>query len=358
MRVLHLIDTLTSGGAERVLATVMAGLRKRGVRQALHLLYGAGPIESLIPRGCPVFRQYNGTSLVTAVRRFVPDVIQSWCSDAAVTAAPVSAALGLPFVHRIATVPSALYGAGACGDVPVRRIRLALMAATRVCALSDTAADDAARYFGIERPAVIYNGYPLVTDGRTAVARKPPSTFLIVAAGRLSAEKGHRQLLSALPGVVSRHPTVRCWIAGEGPLEGALRDQINDLGLDGIVRLLGYRADVPELMRQADLVAFPSLREGFGNALLEGLTAGRPVVASDLPAVRHDVLRDGPGAWLVPPGDAEALERAIDTLVGDSRLRRQLGRQARAVGQRFPVSRTIDGFVALYEDLLDRRCAA
>lgn len=358
MRVLHLIDTLTSGGAERVLATVMAGLRERGFRQAVHLLYGAGPLETLIPRDCPVFRQYNGTDLLTSTRRFAPEVIQTWVADAAVTAAPVAAALGLPLVHRIATIPSAAYGPDAGSEGPVRRIRLALASATRVCALSDTAANDAARYFGIDRPEVIYNGYPLAADSTAPVPQRPPGSFLIVAAGRLSAEKGHRQLLAALPGVISRHPEVRCWVAGEGPLEGSLRGQIRDLGLDGKAELVGYQANVPGLLRQADLVVFPSLREGFGNALLEGLAAGRPVVASDLPVVRHDVLRDGPGAWLVPAGNTEALGHAIATLAADERLRRRLGRQARAVARRFPVSRMIDGFVALYAGLLDRRCAA
>jgi glycosyltransferase involved in cell wall biosynthesis len=358
MRVLHLIDSLNSGGAERVLATTVTGLRHRGVRQAVHLLYGGGPLESLIPRDCRVFRNYGGTELVTAIRRFRPDVIQSWVDDGAVLAAPVAAALGLPLVHRIPNIPSAQYAVHPRGEGHVRRFRHALMSASRVCALSDAAADDTARYFGIERPTVIYNGYPLVGSPSKAVKHRERGTFLVVAVGRLSVEKGHRNLIAALPPVLARWPNVRCWIAGEGPLDAALAQQIDDLGLRGIVDLVGYYEDVQDVLRQADLFVMPSLYEGFGNALLQGMVAGLPVVVSDLPVVRQDILRGGTGAWLVTPGDVAGLTTAIDTLVADDGRRKDLAEQALAVSRRFQVSRMVDEYAALYADLAGMREAA
>jgi glycosyltransferase involved in cell wall biosynthesis len=358
MRVLHLIDSLNPGGAERVLATTVVGLRTRGFRQAVYLLYGSGPLEPLIPADCRLHRGYQGADLAGAVRRFRPDVIQTWVDDAAVLAAPVAAAFGLPLVHRIPNIPSAQYALHPRGDGHVRRFRLALRSAARVCALSDAAADDTARHFDIPRPDVIYNGYPLVSAPSSHPPRKLPGTFLVAAVGRLSVEKGHRYLLSAMRAVADRHPDIRCWIAGEGPLERALAQQIADLGLGGIVELVGYCEDVQDVLRQADLFAMPSLYEGFGNALLQAMVAGLPVVASDLPVVRRDILRDGRGAWLVPAGNAEALALALDTLARDAAQRREMSARSIEIGRRFQVSRMIADFAALYEGVTGLRAAA
>lgn len=358
MRVLHVIDSLAPGGAERVLATTVGGLRARGVRQAIHLLYSDGPLERLLPRSCRVCRGYRGTAIEATVRRVRPDVIQTWVDDAAVLVAPVAAAFGLPFVHRIPNIPSAQYALHPRGDGHIRRFRLALRSASQVCALSDAAADDAARYFDIERPRVVYNGYPLACAPLTPAPSKAPGTCLIVAIGRLSVEKGHRHLIDALPSIVARRAAVRCWIAGEGPLENALRHQIAELGLDDVVTLLGYHEDVQGILRQADLFVMPSIYEGFGNALLQAMVAGLPVVVSDLPVVRRDILRHGPGARLVPAGDADALREAIEPIVADARLRRQLGDEARAASHPFQLSRMIDEFAAIYDTLVPLRAAA
>jgi glycosyltransferase involved in cell wall biosynthesis len=210
----------------------------------------------------------------------------------------------------------------------------------------------------LPRPDVIYNGYPLLGSPSARPPRKVPGTFVIAAVGRLSVEKGHRYLLSALPAVAARHPAVRCWIAGQGPLEGALRQQIGDLGLTGVAELVGYCEDVEDVLGQADLFVMPSLYEGFGNALLQAMVAGLPVVASDLPVVRDDIAGGGRGVVLVPPGDVEALAGAIGTLVADAGARAGLSARSIEIGRRFQASRMIAAFAALYENLAGLRAAA
>jgi glycosyltransferase involved in cell wall biosynthesis len=354
-RVLHVIDSLDPGGAERDLATTVRGLQPRGFDQAIHLMNKSGPLQRLIPAACPLFHEAGLADVMKSCQVFQPEVIVTWLDDAAVVAAPVAAMCGVPLVHRIPNVPSAQYSVHPKTPQQMREVRHVVQAAAHVCAVSDSAADDAAEYFRIPRPSVVYNGFPLACAPTRQAPRKAAGTLLIAAVGRLAVEKNHRALIAALPAITATHPHVRCWIAGVGPLEAELTEQIGRLGLTRVVTLLGYQEDVRGILEQADLFVMPSLYEGFGNALVEAMVAGVPPVVSDLPVWRGDVLRHGPGACLVPPGDDAALAAAIETLVADEIARRQLGEEALKAGSRFRVSRMIDDYASMLNRVL---CAA
>ncbi len=358
LRVLHVIGTFDAGGAERVLVTVLRGLRTAHVTQAVHLLTARGPLTSLVPAGCRIFGATPTsptTGLLHSVMRFRPDVLHTWADDAAVTAAPVASALDVPLVHRIANIPSAQYRIHPRESRFLQRFDQALQVADRVCALSDAAADDAAEYFGIERPAVIYNGFPLAVRPDRRPLSWPARRFLIVAVGRLDVEKGYATLLDALPAIRRAVPNAACWIAGTGPLGGLLRARSSALGLDGVVRWLGYRENVYRLLAHADLFVMPSLYEGFGNAVLEAMRAGVPVVASDLPVLRKDILRGARGAVLVPTNDSTALADAVISLARSRRDRARLAECARRVTGRYTVDRMLREWSALYRTIAGDR---
>ncbi|MGE0039834.1 MAG: glycosyltransferase [Vicinamibacterales bacterium] len=351
MRVLHLIDSMHGGGAERVLATVVAGLARRGFRQALGLLYDRGPLLDLLPPGVPVTRLTTDHALAGLVRRTRPDVIQTWVDDAAIAAAPVAAMLAIPLIHRIPHIPSAQYRVHPRGDVHVRRLGQALRACAEIVALSETAADDTAAYFGVPRPSVVHNGYPLAARETAPAGPRPRRAGpgpVVLAAGRLSREKGHRVLVDAMARVVTDVPGARCWIAGVGPLEAELRQQIDALALAGTVSLVGFHDPIGPLLETADVFAMPSLYEGFGNALVEAMRAGLPVVASDLPVFRREVLAGTAGAALVPPGDAGPLAGALVGLLRSPAARAAAGAAARDTAARFTADRMVEGFAALY----------
>jgi glycosyltransferase involved in cell wall biosynthesis len=188
----------------------------------------------------------------------------------------------------------------------MQQLHHVLQSASHVCAVSDSAADDAAEYFQIDRPSVVYNGFPLACAPTTMAPRKTPGTTLIASVGRLAAEKGHRDLIAALPAIAAKHPLVRCWIVGVGTLQEELQQQISTLRLEDIVTLQGYQEDVAGILEQADLFVMPSLYEGFGNALVEAMVAISRV-ASDLPSGATCFAMVP--ARLVPPGDVAAIRR-------------------------------------------------
>lgn len=186
-----------------------------------------------------------------------------------------------------------------------------------------------------DRIAVIYNGLdqeqfldpPDGDDVRAqlGLGRDQP---VIGAVAHISPRKGHRYLVEAIELLVARHPDICCLIIGEGRNEKGLRQMISRMGLEGNVRMLGYRHDAVSLLKGVDVAVLPSLREGLGIALIEAGFLAKPTVASDIPGI-DEVVVNGETGLLVPPADPGALANAIGRLLDDPELARRLGQSAR-----------------------------
>ncbi|MEM7479614.1 MAG: glycosyltransferase [Acidobacteriota bacterium] len=163
---------------------------------------------------------------------------------------------------------------------------------------------------------------------------------LILVPARLHPMKGHRDLLAAYALLRHAVPGATLVLAGEGPAEEALRQEVEERGLTGEVFLLGHREDMPALLAAADIVCLPSHREGLPAALLEAFAAGKPVVATDVGGV-PEALTDGAEGHLVPPKDPAALGRALVHLLRHEETRRAMGAAGRrTVEQRFQAADT------------------
>jgi glycosyltransferase involved in cell wall biosynthesis len=331
--------------------TVLRGLGE--TRQTL-ALPATGPLTSMVPPAVSVVQASTARELAALVDTVRPHLIHTWFDDSLLMASPVAAHFGIPLVHRLCNLPS-LYKAYEPGGIGHDEMTArALRAATRVIALSSEAADDAVAFYGIVRPIVIHNGYPLAGErgGGAARVEKEPGRLVLLNVGRLAPQKGQTYLIEALGRLAAKHPHVELWLAGVGPLEPALRAQAAAAGVSAHVRFLGFEEDVTALHAAADIFVFPSLFEGFPNALGEAFLAGLPVIASDLSVVRHDILGGEPSAVLTPVGDAGALAAAIDRLVSDAPARAALAARARLVGERFPVARMLDEYRGVYGEIV------
>lgn len=196
------------------------------------------------------------------------------------------------------------------------------------------------------------------TAARRALAAAvglPPDASIAAVIGQLIPRKGHRILLAALPHVLARHPRWRVVFFGRGPLEAELRREIARLGLDGRVRLAGFRAELAACLPGIDVVIHPALKEGLGLAVLEAMSAGVPVIAAAAGGL-PDVVEDGVSGLLVPAGDADALRRAAERLFANAAERERLGRAGRRRAlESFGVERMVDAHLAIYRRLLDGR---
>ncbi|MDF2073757.1 glycosyltransferase family 4 protein [Pseudomonas mendocina] len=137
-----------------------------------------------------------------------------------------------------------------------------------------------------------------------------PHVRLVGALGRLVPVKGHIHLIRAFAQIAGAHPNAQLAIIGAGREHDRLLQEVELLGLQGRVRLLGFRENALRYVRAFDIWAMPSLAEGLGLALLEGMSGRLPLIASDVPAMSP--LIRGAGGIAVAPADVEGLSRALD----------------------------------------------
>lgn len=186
-------------------------------------------------------------------------------------------------------------------------------------------------------PAVYHPDRSGDLRARVRAAMGTPADRVVIAmTGRLVAEKGYRELVAAM-----RDVPAELWAIG-GRLESEHASGIADVieaveaddALRERVRFLGYRDDVPDLLRAADIFTLPSHREGMPRSIIEAMLTGLPVVATDIRGAREEVV-DGETGFLVPLGDVGALARALAGLVDDESRRRMLGDAGLARGREF-----------------------
>ena len=151
------------------------------------------------------------------------------------------------------------------------------------------------------------------------------SDIVCVTSGRFVEQKGHRYLIEAAVTIVEAHPGVRFLWFGDGPLEAPLKSQIEGSGLSTHFILAGMRDNVDEFLAGCDLMVHPSIEEPFGIAILEGMRAGLPVVASRVGGIPEVVAEDRT-ARLVPHADPKALASAVSGMVSDAGARIEFGK--------------------------------
>jgi len=181
-----------------------------------------------------------------------------------------------------------------------------------------------------EKVAVILSGVdthrfrkPLI-DSRLRIDLGINEDALVVGTvARLVQQKGHQFLLAAIPDILRVYPKVCFLLVGEGKLRQALEAQARELGIERSVIFAGTRRDTRELLGLMDLFVLPSVWEGLGIVILEAMAVGVPVIASNVGGI-PEIVTHGRTGWLVAPGQADALTKAVVDLLQDAPLREQL----------------------------------
>lgn len=169
--------------------------------------------------------------------------------------------------------------------------------------------------------------------------------------GRLHEEKGHRFLFEALEGVRSEAGPLMVLLAGAGSLRETLEADVRHRGLSDIVRFLGRRSDIPDLIAISDVIALPSLAESFGLSLVEAMALGKPVVASAVGGI-PEVVGDGDTGLIVPPGNSAALKSALVRILKNRELASKLGEAGRERAAFFSEERMMRAYEDAYAAVL------
>ncbi len=182
------------------------------------------------------------------------------------------------------------------------------------------------------------------SDGRRAAL----DAKVVVAAGRLTPQKGFDRLLRVWAEVAPAHPDWELRIFGDGSSAKKLRKQIAELGIGDSAKLMGFTPRLHEELARASLYVMSSRREGFPMVLLEAMAVGLPVVSFDCPTGPRDIVREGVDGHVVRNGDRHALAEAMKGLMADADRRRAFGAAAIEGARRYELG----NIVARWEDLL------
>jgi len=172
---------------------------------------------------------------------------------------------------------------------------------------------------------------------------------------RLESVKGHLFFLKGFKAAADRFEGAVCLMAGEGPMEEPIRDAINKLGLNGQVRLLGFREDIPSLLTITDILVLTSKKEGIPRVVMEAMALGVPVIATNVLGNR-ELIRDRETGLLVPYGDEKALGEALTELMGNPEMRHRYGSAGRKrIEAYYLEEQAVDRIHALYQALLQQK---
>jgi glycosyltransferase involved in cell wall biosynthesis len=341
LKVLHLITSLSVGGAEEVVKTVVTGLDPSRFRVVAATLEDLGAIgEELRSTGYTVInlglsvKRTPFFRLLRAVRRLLkeeqPHILHTHLYHPNLYGR--LAALGLGLKGVVASVHNSYT------RVKLHRCLWNFLLARlshRVLVSSPQVWQDVRTWDRVPPAKLVVFPY-----GIDLGALDPPLSreaarqelgvrgFVLGLVGRLEEQKGHRHLLAALPELLQEIPELTVMLVGEGRLGEALRAQARELQVADRVRFLGTRRDLPRLFRAMDLLVHPSLWEGLPLTLLMAMGAGLPVVATRVSGV-VEVMADGVNGRLVPPGDRAALKSVIVELYRQPERRRALAARAR-----------------------------
>jgi glycosyltransferase involved in cell wall biosynthesis len=227
------------------------------------------------------------------------------------------------------------------------QIRSAYPRLDLVTALTQADADAYRKLLGgATRVECMPNGVPESSAPRAALDAK-----VVVAAGRVTRQKGFDRLLPVWRTVAERYPDWELRIFGSGAMTGHLRRQIRRLGIGDSARLMGFTPHLDQELAKASLYVMTSRREGFPMVLLEAMRAGLPVVSYDCPTGPRDIVREGVDGHVVPNGDRAALAAALSGLMADDARRKAYGAAAVEGAARYDIGRIVERWEQLFEEL-------
>lgn len=142
--------------------------------------------------------------------------------------------------------------------------------------------------------------------------------FMIISVGELNKNKNHQVIIRAIARLKNKR--IKYVLCGEGPLKTELRELSDELGVQHQVKFLGFRKDVPDLMKVADLFAFPSYREGLSLSLMEAMASGLPVVCSKIRG-NTDLIEDDRGGYLINGSDELKYVKYVELLINNVSIR-------------------------------------
>jgi len=231
-------------------------------------------------------------------------------------------------------------------------------------AVSKAVKETVEKSLGFKNIVVIYNSIdveelkPLNEEERIYVKSNlgiKKNSAVIVIVGRLEEQKGHIFLLEALSQVELKNKDLTLFVLGQGPLEGSLKKIVKYFNIQDKVIFLGNRKDIRQIVGCADMFVLPSIFEGFGIVLLEGMALKIPCIASDVGGV-SEIITNNENGLLVKPASSKALAEAILALMDNPVKRREFAENGyKKVVEDFNIKNNIKLLENVYTSVYSRQ---
>ena len=359
MKVLHIITSLNIGGAEKLMVDLLPQLKGRGVEVELVVFVGNRTMfyDQLEREGIKITSfaskgsVYNPLHIVRLYRylkknRF--DVIHTHNTAPQIFAAIVAMLSSLSLVtteHNTSNrrrdwkwyclIDKWMYGMY-----------------KRVICISDAAEHNIREYLGCDksdnRYLTVYNGVDVdrFANAQPRTDYQTNKKVVTMVAG-FRHQKDQDTLIRAMKHLSKGE--YELWIVGDGERRGELENLVQTLGLNDQIKFWGIRGDVPSLLKSSDVVVMSSHYEGLSLSNIEGMSVGKPFIASDVDGLHE--MTQGAGL-LFTHGDDKQLAELIQTLMNDSTYYNQVASQCLLRAKQYDISRMVDGYMGVYEELL------
>ncbi len=350
-KVIHLVEHCDlAGGLETVVCEIVLGLDKEKFDVQLWCLARGGYLaEEVRKNGVTVrvlgIRTYhNPLNIFKLARLFKeakPDILHSHIYFASTLGriAAFLAGVKICLVHVHSS-----YWHYSKRNVFIERL-LSLMTSKIIC-VSKSVQSFVVGHEKIDAPktVVVYNGI-----SRRQVAKPPVAEGIILTVvAFLTERKGHKYLFEAIALLKDKHPSIKCWIVGDGQMASQLHELAKQLAIADKMVFWGARSDVPEILSASQLFVLPSIAmEGLPVSIIEAMAYGVAVVASRMGGI-VEIIEDGHNGCLVAPHDSQQLADTIDRLIRDPEKRRLM---ALAAGKTFEQKFSARAMIAQIEEI-------
>lgn len=372
MKIAHVINTLSAGGAELHLLALCRHLKHDGIEVVVAYLKEGRGSRSLRPeferagiRVVPLGgqRPWDGRYVLRAfrwIKRERPDLLHTHLPRADLAGFLIR--LLVPSIPWICSVHD-IHSKSWRGRWVLPLFRVVWRRADRIIAISEAVKAWLVRDFGIraEKAQVVH--YGIEPERFMAPSRDLRSAWglgevpIIGTIGRLERRKGHDLLIQAMPLILRHVPRATLLIAGHDPwgYGRTLQSLVGQLGLDGRVRFVGFQSDICSFLHAVDVFAFASRSEGFGQVVIEAMAAGRPVVVPRIEPLTEIVV-NGKTGFCVEPESPEALAEAIVWALSHREKAKEMGeRGVERVYELFSSERMTEQTLRLYKQCLSKK---
>lgn len=341
-----------SGALEALGASIHLLPMSAGLRKVSRWELGSDPLKTL---RLPVSIWRTSRGLGRLLDEIAPHVVHTNSMKSHLLALAPSRTRDIPLVWHVRDVLNKGW---------LRRLFawIGSMGPMRIVCISKCVQDQFFGYPAFERSLVIYNGIDL--DGFSQRTGKdwrrrfvPRGGLAVGLMGQIARWKGQDLFIEAAARLAPEQPQAKFFIIGEclfpeneGEYEKALHERVEELALEDRIEFLGWSDEPHDVMKALDVVVHASrLPEPFGRVIVEGMAAGKPVIASDKGA-GPEIVRPGEGL-LFDPNEPDGLTDALIVLLTDPTLRSQMGIKAASGAWRFGIQRTAEEVMHLYSAL-------